>query len=148
MTTESWPRRGTTDHETVRYAMMGTDPRFVRLKRRFQRFTLTSIALFLGWYFLYVMVSAFGRDLMGQRVAGNINVALIFGVLQFASTFLLAWVYARYSKRHLDPLADRIRAELDLLAHGPAPRADSGAYRPRIPLAAAPRARTAGSRGR
>jgi uncharacterized membrane protein (DUF485 family) len=44
---------------------------------------------------------------------GNINVALLFGLLQFVSTFLIAWFYSRYAARNLDPTADKIRAELE-----------------------------------
>ena len=36
---------------------------------------------------------------------GNINVALVFGLLQFATTFLIAWLYARYSNANVDDLA-------------------------------------------
>jgi uncharacterized membrane protein (DUF485 family) len=41
-------------------------------------------------------------------VIGHINVALIFGVLQFVSTFILAWLYARYMNREVDPLARQL----------------------------------------
>ena len=39
--------------------------------------------------------------------------ALIFGLLQFVSTFLIAWLYSRYADQKLDPLADKIRDELE-----------------------------------
>ena len=42
---------------------------------------------------------------MSTRVVGNINVALILGLLQFASTFLIAWLYSRHAAAKLDPLA-------------------------------------------
>ena len=42
---------------------------------------------------------------MSHKLVGNINVALVFGLLQFVTTFALAALYARYSNRHLDPLA-------------------------------------------
>ena len=45
---------------------------------------------------------------MGTKVVGNINVALVFGLLQFVTTFLIAWLYARFADRQLDPLADEI----------------------------------------
>ncbi|HEY6738160.1 MAG TPA: DUF485 domain-containing protein [Actinopolymorphaceae bacterium] len=52
-----------------------------------------------------------------MKVLGNINVALVFGILQFASTFLIAWLYARHANRSLDPVAEeleaRYRAEAD-----------------------------------
>jgi len=74
-------------------------------------------ALFLVWYFLYVVASVFARGLMGHRLAGSVNVALEFGLLQFAATFLLARRYSRYSRRVLDPLRAQIAAD----AERPAP---------------------------
>jgi uncharacterized membrane protein (DUF485 family) len=70
-------------------------------------------AVFLGWYLLYVLLSAYARDFMATKVVGNINVALILGLAQFASTFLIAWLYSRYADKRLDPLADRMRATLE-----------------------------------
>jgi uncharacterized membrane protein (DUF485 family) len=70
-------------------------------------------AAFLGWYLLYVLLSAYARGFMGTKLIGNINVALVFGLLQFLSTFLIAWLYSRYAERNIDPVADRIRAELE-----------------------------------
>ncbi|GAA3197179.1 DUF485 domain-containing protein [Actinocorallia longicatena] len=71
------------------------------------------VAMFLGWYFVYIGLSAFARDFMARPVIGNINVALVFGVLQFVSTFLLAWYYSRYSRTWLDPLSAQLRTEAE-----------------------------------
>ena len=42
---------------------------------------------------------------MSTQVVGNINVGLVFGLLQFVTTFVLAWLYARFANSRLDPLA-------------------------------------------
>jgi uncharacterized membrane protein (DUF485 family) len=68
---------------------------------------------FLLWYGLYVILSAYARGFMSHKLVGNINVALVFGLLQFLTTFLIAWAYTRYADRRLDPLASRLRAELE-----------------------------------
>ena len=55
-----------------------------------------------------------GRRLHVDRAVGNINVALVFGLLQFVSTFLIAWMYSSYAERELDPIAAgcrRVRRE-------------------------------------
>ncbi|CAA9494597.1 MAG: hypothetical protein AVDCRST_MAG65-2230, partial [uncultured Solirubrobacteraceae bacterium] len=41
------------------------------------------------------------------------NVAYVFGLLQFVSTFVIAFVYSRYADKHFDPTADRIRHRLE-----------------------------------
>jgi uncharacterized membrane protein (DUF485 family) len=40
-------------------------------------------------------------------------VAFVFGILQFVSTFVIAWMYSRYADAKIDPVADRLRAELE-----------------------------------
>ncbi|GAA4610718.1 hypothetical protein GCM10023195_44930 [Actinoallomurus liliacearum] len=50
---------------------------------------------------------------MAYRVFGNVNVALVCGLLQFASAFVLAWRYTRYARAVLDPLAAQIVADAD-----------------------------------
>ncbi|SNS35894.1 Uncharacterized membrane protein, DUF485 family [Streptosporangium subroseum] len=68
---------------------------------------------FFTWYLLYVVLSGFARDFMAIKVLGNINVALVLGLLQFVSTFGIAWAYSRFAERKLDPLADEIRHEVE-----------------------------------
>ena len=57
--------------------------------------------LFMVWYFLCVMAAIFARDAMRHLLIGDVNVALVFGALQFAVTFLLVRRYSRYSREVL-----------------------------------------------
>ncbi|MEV2268778.1 DUF485 domain-containing protein [Nonomuraea africana] len=95
------------------YADVVQDRRFRLLRTRFRRLAIGIVASFLGWYFLYISLSAFARDFMAYPAIGNINVALLLGILQFVSTFVLAWRYTRYARRMLDPLAAQLRDEAD-----------------------------------
>jgi uncharacterized membrane protein (DUF485 family) len=91
---------------------MEADPRFAQLRSRFRSFVFPMTAAFLVWYLLYVLLSAYARDFMATKVVGNVNVALVFGLLQFASTFLIAWWYSRFARRRLDPVAAELREDL------------------------------------
>ncbi|MBB0232098.1 DUF485 domain-containing protein [Streptomyces calidiresistens] len=113
---------------------MHEDPRFIDLRRRLVRFVAPMSIAFMAWYLLYVIMSAFARDVLATTVVGNVNIALVFGVLQFVTTFGIAVWYARYAGRRLDPLADELRGELEA---GPAGAADGAA---RTAGAAAPAA--------
>lgn len=93
-------------------AAMHDDPRFVDLKRRLFRFIVPATIGFFAWYVLYVLMSAYARDFMGTVLFGNINVALVFGVLQFVSTFGIAWAYSRYTSRNYDPQAQELHDEI------------------------------------
>ncbi|MFB4311935.1 DUF485 domain-containing protein [Actinomadura sp. GTD37] len=90
-------------------APMAAQERFLLLRRRFRRAAMVIATVFIGWYFIYVGLSAFARGFMARPVAGHVNVALLLGLLQFASTFALAGGYAAYARRRLDPLAGELR---------------------------------------
>ncbi len=117
MTTEVPPS------STERYQSVQQSEEFGELRRRLRSFVFPATVAFSLWYALYVLLSAYARGFMGAKLFGNINVALILGLLQFVSTFLLAWYYSKYAAEKLDPIADKIRSELD----SGAGRADSAA---------------------
>ena len=94
-------------HDPV-YDELEASPEFARLRSRYRRFAFPATVAFLAWYLLYVVMSSWAPGFMGTKVVGNINVALVFGLLQFATTFILASAYARYMDRNVDPLAREI----------------------------------------
>ncbi|WP_395969840.1 DUF485 domain-containing protein [Actinomadura sp. 1N219] len=100
------------------YERFQSSTEFQELRRRFRRFAFPMTAAFLSWYLLYVVLSGWARGFMGTELVGSINVALVFGLLQFVSTFLIAWLYARHADRSLDPLADKIRGDIEAEAAG------------------------------
>ena len=86
---------------------------FAGLRKTLRGFVFPMTVAFFLWYALYVLLSAYARGFMGVKLIGNINVALLFGLLQFVTTFLIAWYYSRFAAQKVDPIADKIRAELD-----------------------------------
>ena len=86
---------------------------FQHLRKRYLGFAVPMTVAFMVWYLAYVVASNWAGDFMDAKVFGNINVALVFGLLQFASTFLIAWLYARHANRELDPIAERLRREYE-----------------------------------
>jgi uncharacterized membrane protein (DUF485 family) len=98
---------------TERYLQVQRSEEFASLRKTLRSFVFPMTAAFFLWYALYVLLSAYARGFMAVKLIGNINVALVLGLLQFVSTFVIAWLYSRYAGKNLDPLADKIRAELD-----------------------------------
>lgn len=119
MTTESTgPAPAGSGLETVAYVQLNQSPEFQRLRLTFRRFVFPMTVAFLAWYLLYVVLSAYARGFMGTKVVGNINVALVFGLLQFVSTFLIAWGYERYARHRLEPLAEGVQQIIPAAAGG------------------------------
>ncbi len=97
---------------TERYRAVQQSEEFGQLRKTVRSFVFPMTVAFFLWYALYVLLSAYARGFMSAKIVGNINVALIFGLLQFVTTFLIAWYYSRYAAQKIDPLADKIRGEL------------------------------------
>lgn len=97
-------------HDPI-YDRLHATPEFAELRRRYRSFVFPATAAFLAWYLLYVVLSNWAGGFMDTRVVGHINVALVFGLLQFLTTFGIAFLYARYSQQKLDPLARQLDAE-------------------------------------
>ncbi|MGC3023072.1 MULTISPECIES: DUF485 domain-containing protein [unclassified Brevibacterium] len=94
------------------------NPQFKALKRkRFSVVIPLSIA-FLVWYFLYVILSTYAHDFMSTKVVGEINVGLVFGLLQFVTTFAITMFYVSFANKKLDPPAQEIRERLEAQSGG------------------------------
>ena len=95
------------------YAEVQATDEFQGLKRTLRRFIFPATVVFLSCYVLYILLTIYAREFMSTELFGNINVAYVFGLSQFLSTFLIAYVYSRYADKHFDPTADRIRHRLE-----------------------------------
>ena len=105
MTTEATP--------TEKYLEVQRSDEFAGLRRRLRNFVFPMTVAFFLWYALYVLLSAYARGFMSAKLIGNINVALVLGLLQFVTTFLIAWLYSRFAAAKVDPTAEKINAELE-----------------------------------
>ena len=93
------------------YTAVAGSAEFEALRRTFRRFVFPLAALFLVWYLLYVLLSNYAHDFMSREVAGNVHVGMIFGLLQFVSTFIITMVYRRWADRTFDPAADAVAVQ-------------------------------------
>ncbi|WP_086561205.1 DUF485 domain-containing protein [Streptomyces africanus] len=86
---------------------------FGELRRSYRSFAFPLTVAFIAWYLLYVLLSNYAGGFMGTKLFGNINVALILGVAQFVTTFLIAWWYSRHAAAKLDPKAEAIKSRME-----------------------------------
>ena len=99
--------------QTPTYLRVQRSEEFRELRRRFRAFVFPMTALFLVWYFLYVVLAAFAPSFMSHKVFGNVNVGLLFGLGQFVSTFVITTLYVRWADRQFDPTAARLRESIE-----------------------------------
>ncbi|MFI6645140.1 DUF485 domain-containing protein [Streptomyces sp. NPDC050504] len=91
---------------------------FQEVRGRYRRFVVPASVGFLGWYLLYVVAATVAPGLMARPVAGAVNVAMVAGLGQFLSTFLLTWAYARHARLRRDRAALELRWDTQEMTRG------------------------------
>ncbi|MPY64097.1 DUF485 domain-containing protein [Streptomyces spongiae] len=87
-----------------------------RLQRRVATFTA------LGYFTLFLVLSAFAPSFMTGTVSGGLSTGLLLGLLQVPVTCLAIWLYERTARRRVDPLAESIRTHSEFDARREAAR--------------------------
>lgn len=94
------------------YQQVQASEEFADLRKRFRGFVFPLTAFFLVWYFAYVILAAYFPEFMSRRVFGLVNIGLVFGLLQFVTTFTITIWYVRWADKVFDPRADAIRERM------------------------------------
>ncbi|MER6068783.1 DUF485 domain-containing protein [Streptomyces sp. NPDC001817] len=89
-----------------------SDLRVLRSAYRWQRRTATLTAL--GYFTLFLVLSASAPGVMTRTVADGIPAGLLLALIQLPVTWLAIALYEHTARRHVDPLADRIRKQAEL----------------------------------
>lgn len=120
MTTEAAPPPGSAGTPPAHpgptaeeFGIVQKSAEFAELRRSYRSFAFPLTVAFIAWYLLYVLLSSYAGGFMGTKLFGNINVALVLGLAQFATTFLIAWLYSRHAAAKLDPKASAIKARME-----------------------------------
>ncbi|MEE1665870.1 DUF485 domain-containing protein [Streptomyces sp. NPDC002387] len=91
---------------------------FQEVRSRYRRFVVPGLVAFLAWYLGYVVTAQTAPGLMARPVAGAVNVAMVAGLGQFLTTFLLTWAYAWHARLRRDRAALDLRWQTQELTRG------------------------------
>lgn len=100
---------GATGDRGAIYEEVQLSAAFREVRQRYRRFVFPVATGFVTWYLLYVVLATTAPGLMGRQIAGQVNVAMVAGLAQFATTFVLTWAYARHARVRRDQAALDLR---------------------------------------
>ncbi|MEX0170356.1 DUF485 domain-containing protein [Streptomyces sp. LMG1-1-1.1] len=100
------------------YLEVQRSPAFQEVRSRYRRFVFPAALAFLLWYLAYVVAATAAPGLMARPVAGAVNVAMIAGLGQFLTTFLLTWAYTRHARLRRDRAALELRWDTQEMTRG------------------------------
>ncbi|MFJ8669546.1 DUF485 domain-containing protein [Streptomyces sp. NPDC093600] len=100
------------------YLQVQRSPAFQEVRGSYRRFVIPAALAFLLWYLAYVVAATVAPGLMARPVVGAVNVAMVAGLGQFLSTFLLTWAYARHARLRRDRAALELRWDTQEMTRG------------------------------
>jgi uncharacterized membrane protein (DUF485 family) len=100
------------------YLQVQRSAAFQEVRSRYRRFVVPASIAFFAWYVGYVVTATTAPGLMARPVAGAVNVAMLAGLGQFLTTFLLTWAYARHARLRRDRAALELRWDTQELTRG------------------------------
>ena len=72
---------------------------------------MPALAVFLVWFGGFLVLTAYARDFLSKTPIGSLSWAYLLALSLIVMTWLLAWLYLRWSDRHLAPRAERMAAD-------------------------------------
>ncbi|GGX79601.1 DUF485 domain-containing protein [Streptomyces anandii] len=106
-----WPPARTEPWSYDAYARQtpSHDADLAALRSAYRVLRRVSTLTVLGSFVAYVALSCCAPGLMGARVAGELSLGMVLGVVQLVVTFAAVFWYGRSARRSVDPLARVVR---------------------------------------
>lgn len=104
------------------HAPLGHHSDLRRLRSAYRRQRRTATLTALGYFVLFLVLSAFAPSFMTGTVTDGVPTGLLLAVLQVPVTWLAIALYEGTARRRVDPLADLIRRQAALDAKREATR--------------------------
>ncbi|MEV6792285.1 DUF485 domain-containing protein [Streptomyces sp. NPDC051320] len=100
------------------YLAVQSSAAFQEVRSRYRGFVIPASLAFFAWYLAYVVLATTAPEFMARPVTGAVNVAMLAGLGQFLSTFLLTWAYTRHARLRRDRTALELRWDTQELTRG------------------------------
>ena len=96
----------------IDWAAISADPRFQALHRKKLVFLSLLMGVSIAYFFLLPVGAAWFPDLFRIKVAGAVNVGILFALSEFVVAWGVAALYTRRANREFDQLAETINREI------------------------------------
>ena len=109
---DAHPPVPTDAHPAPDWARIEADPEFRALVAAKRRFIVPATLFFIVYYFALPVLVGYFPALMDRDVAGDVNVAYLFALSQFAMAWIVMALYVRRARRFdamAAAIAERVR---------------------------------------
>jgi uncharacterized membrane protein (DUF485 family) len=82
-------------------------PEFQELVRRRRAFVIPATIFYLAWYMGFILLAAYAKGFMAERVYQGLTVGYCLALTQFVMVLVLGIMYLRRADKVFDPLAEK-----------------------------------------
>jgi uncharacterized membrane protein (DUF485 family) len=82
---------------------------FDELAANRRRIVLPLLAVFVVWYGVFLLCTAYARDFMAESVYRGLTIGYLFAISLIPMTWAIAWIYIKRANQQLEPLSERVR---------------------------------------
>ncbi len=93
------------NNETINWAAIEADPRFIQLHKDKNRFLWRMMLFALVYFFCLPIATAYFQDILQIKVWGVVNIGLLFALSQFVVAWAIAVIYAKRANAEFDARA-------------------------------------------
>lgn len=106
-------REGAHDPVGIDFVAVQNSQEYRDLRSAHVRFAFPKAIVFVGYYFVFVLLSTFAPDFVGQRIGDSyISLGIPLGLVAFLCTWFVTWAYVRHANKNLDPRSTALRERL------------------------------------
>lgn len=73
------------------------------------RVALSLTGAMIALYFGFISLIAFAKPVLARLLAPGLSVGIVLGALVIVISWLLTWVYVRWTNKHYDTRLERLR---------------------------------------
>lgn len=99
-------------NRAIDWAAISADPRFQALHRKKVGFLSLLMGVSIAYFFLLPVGAAWFPAVFRIKVAGAVNVGILFALSEFVVAWGVAALYTRRANREFDQLAETINREI------------------------------------
>jgi uncharacterized membrane protein (DUF485 family) len=93
--------------EAIDWRAIEASPEFQELVRRRRAFVIPATIFYLAWYMGFILLAAYAKDFMSERVYQGLTVGYCLALTQFVMVLVLGIMYLRRADKVFDPLAEK-----------------------------------------
>lgn len=90
-------------------------PEFQELRSKQRGITFPLAIAGVIWFVIYIFTAMYTPGFFGIKLFGNVNLGIVFGFLQFVTTFAITWFYVKFADKELEPRSRALREKLESL---------------------------------